>query len=140
MKLTGKANKDFVDNYFFKWNSLPNARVDEELDYTDLFATADAMITDCVSFKSEYLFTNKPGLILTRDNVIYQGYKEKITNAWYVENGSDFEKITRFIEDVVVNENDYLKEKREKIFKENFDVNLGSASKFIYEYIKHEIT
>ena len=139
MKIEGIANKDFADDYFFKWNSLPNASVHEEIDYTDLFATADAMITDCVSFKSEYLYANKPGLILKRNNVVYQGYKGEITNAWYIENGSDFDKISKFIEDVVVGENDYLKDKREEVFKRNFSCNLGKASKYIFDYIKNEL-
>ena len=139
MKIDGLIDENFVEDYFFKWNSLPNATVNENLDYIDLFATADAMITDCVSFKAEYLFTNKPGLILTRKNVKYEGYKKTVTDAWYVERGDDFEKIVNFIDNVVVDGNDYLKEKREKIFKENFDYNVGNASKFIFEYIKKEL-
>lgn len=139
MKIEGIVDNTFVEDYFFKWNSLPNAVVHEDLDYMDLFATTDALITDCVSFKAEFLFANKPGLILTRDNVKYEGYKKTITDAWYIENGADFNKITEFIDDVVVNENDYLKERREEIFKENFDYNVGSSSKFIYDYIKNEL-
>lgn len=77
MKIEGIADENFVEDYFFKWNSLPNARVHEDFEYVDLFATADAMITDCVSFKAEYLFANKPGLILTRDNVKYEGYSSR---------------------------------------------------------------
>lgn len=139
MKLKGLIDSDFVDEYFFKWEKLPNAKVHEELDYIDLFATADAMITDCVSFKAEYLYANKPGLILKKPNIEYAGYKGKITDAWYIANGSDFDKITEFIENVVINENDYLKERREQIFDENFNYNIGNASKAIYEYIKNEL-
>lgn len=139
MKIEGVIDDNFVEDYFFKWNSLPNAVVHEEFDYIDLFATADAMITDCVSFKAEYLFANKPGLILTRDNVYYEGYKKTVTDAWYIENGSDFNKITEFIDNVVIDGNDYLKNKREEIFKEHFDYNVGKASKFIYNYIKNEL-
>ena len=68
MKIDGIATDDFADDYFFKWESLPNARVHEDIDYYDLFATADAMITDCVSFRAEYLFANKPGLILKKSD------------------------------------------------------------------------
>lgn len=139
MKIDGVITEDFADDYFFKWNSLPNARVHEELDYFDLFATADAMITDCVSFKSEYLFANKPGLILERNNVIYDDYKSSIFDAWYKAKGNDFDKIEQFINEVVVNGDDYLKETREKIFKEKLDFNTGNASKTIYEYIKNEL-
>lgn len=139
MKLKGLIDEEFADDYFFKWECLPNAKVHEELDYIDLFATADAMITDCVSFKSEYLFANKPGLILKKPFINYTGYKQTVTDAWYVANGSDFEKITEFIEDVVINENDYLKEKREEIFDTNFNYNVGKASKTIFEYIKNEL-
>lgn len=139
MKINGIADENFADDYFFKWNSLPNATVHEELDYFDLFANADAMITDCVSFKAEYLYADKPGLILKKEGVEYDGYKGTITDAWYVANGSDHAKIREFIEDVVINGNDYLKEKREKIFKENFDYNVGTASKTIHDYIKNEL-
>ncbi len=130
---------DFADDYYFKWESLPNARVDESLDYVSLFATADALITDCVSFKAEYLYADKPGLILKKDNVEYEGYKKIITDAWYVTEGSNFDEITEFIEDVVVNGNDYLKNQREEIFTENFNYNLGNASKEIFNYIKNEL-
>lgn len=136
MKIDGIATDDFADDYFFKWDSLPNARVHEEIDYMDLFANADALITDCVSFKAEFLYANKPGLILTRDNYEKDEFKSNIYSAWYVENGADFDKIKEFIEDVVVGENDYLKEKREEIFSNYFNYNVGNASKTIYSYIK----
>ncbi|ADC46916.1 hypothetical protein mru_1065 [Methanobrevibacter ruminantium M1] len=140
MRVQGIADENFADDYFFKWESLPNARFHEEIDYFDLFATADAMITDCISFKAEYLFANKPGLILNKTGVELDGYQGEITDAWYNCDGSDFEKIEEFIEDVVVGGNDYLKEKREEIFNKNFNVNLGSASKVIFDYIKNELT
>lgn len=140
MKRDGIATDGFIEDYFFKWNSLPNARVHEELDYTDLFANADAMITDCVSFKAEYLYADKPGLILKKDQISYEGYKGKVTDAWYIANGSDFDEISKFIEDVVINENDELKEQREEIFNQYFNINLGKASEFIFNYIKDELS
>ncbi len=139
MKVDGIVDEDFVDDYFFKWESLPNARVHEDIDYYDLFATADAMITDCVSFRAEYLFANKPGLILKKSDIKFDDYGNKIMEAWYMEDGSDFEQIEKFIEDVVIGENDYLKEQREKIFNENLNVNLGNASKVIFQFIKNEL-
>ncbi len=139
LKVDGIIDSSFVDDYFYKWNALPNATVHEELDYYDLFATADALITDCISFRSEYLFANKPGLILKKRYAKYEGYDGIITDAWYVENGSDFDKIEDFIENVVIGGNDYLKEKREAVFNEYLDYNTGNASKMIYEYIKNEI-
>lgn len=138
MKMEGIANKDFADDYFFKWDSLPNARVHEEIDYFDLFANADAMITDCVSFKGEYLFANKPGLILTTDN-FESNNEESVYDAWYKANGSDFDEITKFIENVVVDEDDYLKNKREEIFTKYLDLNTGCASEVVYNYIKREL-
>ena len=140
MKRDGIATDGFIEDYFFKWNSLPNARVHEELDYTDLFANADAMITDCVSFKAEYLYADKPGLILKKDQISYEGYKGKVTDAWYIANGSDFDEISKFIEEVVINENDELKEQREEIFNQYFNINLGKASEFIFNYIKDELS
>lgn len=135
MKIEGKVNKNFVEDYFFKWESLPNASVHEELDYFDLFANADAMITDCVSFKGEYLFAKKPGLILKSESF---NSDELIYDAWYTAYGNDFDEISKFIEDVVVNENDYLKDKREEIFDYYFNFNLGTASKCVYNFIKDE--
>lgn len=139
MKIEGIVDENFVDDYFFKWNSLPNARVHEEIDYMDLFATADALITDCVSFKAEFLFANKPGLILTKGDLDKEGYENSIYSAWYLSKGLDFDEIAKFIEDVVVNENDYIKDKREEIFSEYLDFNTGRASKTIFDYIKQSI-
>ena len=77
-------------------------------------------------------------MILTK-GLDYEGYKGVITDAWYLADGADFNKITDFIENVVVGEKDYLKPKREQIFKDNFDVNCGNASRFIFNYIKKQL-
>lgn len=136
MKLDGIIDENFTEEYWSKWNELPNARIHEEADYMDLFATADAMITDCISFTSEYLFTEKPGLYLETDGYIAEGYDKEIKKGWYCTNGSNYKKIEEFITQVVMGENDSLKEKRKEVFNKYLNYNAGKASESIYKYIK----
>jgi UDP-N-acetylglucosamine 2-epimerase len=104
-----------------------------------LFATSDAMITDCSSFLSEYLYSGNPGLFLTNSTQKFNEYGEIIKNAWYQIDGTDFKKIENFINDVVINEEDPLKTTRENIYNRYLKMD-GLASEKIYNYIKSSLT
>ena len=45
---------------------MPNTQT-EFGEYRDMFLTSDAMILDSVSFMQEYLFTEKPLLVLRKE-------------------------------------------------------------------------
>jgi len=52
-----------LNEWLEKWNALPNTAIDADDDVALLFAAADLMVTDGISFLGEYpLATNKPGI------------------------------------------------------------------------------
>ena len=59
VKLNDIWGQEKTDDYFRRWEELPNCLYTEG-DYTDLFLTSDAMIHDSGSFLIEYLYTGKP--------------------------------------------------------------------------------
>ena len=131
-------NEKTLVKYYNAWDNLPNATVYEGGDYFNLFATSDAMITDSVSFLSEYLFSGNPGLFLTSPTQYFNEYGEIIKNAWYQIDGTDFKRIENFIIDVVIREEDPLKSIRENIYQKYLKTD-GNASERIYNYIRSKL-
>ncbi len=124
------------DDYILKWDSLPNARVVQESDYLEYFATSDAMIMDSCSFVAEYMYTKKPLLFLTRPEQRFLTIGEKALETYYKVSGTDYFGIEDFINNVVLNGNDYLAQKRNEIFECEFDyvkLNGVLASEYIYK-------
>jgi len=77
--------KSKTENYFNKWQALPNAQIHEEY-YLDLFADSDALIHDCGSFMIEYLALNKPVLYLQNEadvNYRFNEYGIQALNCHY---------------------------------------------------------
>ncbi|MBE5825970.1 MAG: hypothetical protein E7307_04965 [Butyrivibrio sp.] len=135
--VAGKMFKDYesYDKYLEKWNSLPNARVVEESSYLELFSTSDAMMTDSVSFLGEYLYVNKPLLLLTRPEQGFLELGKKVTDSYYKAPGTDYEKIEEFLQNVVIEGNDTMSAQRESVFAKELDYvtyNGCKASEFVY--------
>lgn len=106
-----------TDEYYRRWDSMPNTQLVSD-GYVDLFITSDAMIHDCGSFTTEYLFTKKPVMYLCRKDV---NMEEKF-NEFGVQSfrchyqGQTAEEVERFLQDVVVDGNDPMMEQREEFF------------------------
>lgn len=110
--------KEKTYGYYKRWAELENCQL-EEAGYTDLFIHSDAMIHDCGSFTTEYLFLNKP--------VMYLVSEEKYTRTQFNEfginsfeqhyHGHNVSEIEQFIENVVIDGNDTMKESRTRFFK-----------------------
>ncbi|UNM06420.1 MAG: CDP-glycerol glycerophosphotransferase family protein [Holosporaceae bacterium] len=64
---TGFLSYDQYENYMNELISFQNVFLYDEGSYIELFKHSDAMITDSVSFLSEYLPANKPLLFLESD-------------------------------------------------------------------------
>lgn len=106
--------KDKTDKYYTWWNSTPNCQL-EESDYTDLFITSDALIHDSISFMTEYIYTTKPALFMLRNNRVENEFNQFGKIALNVSYRSYNRKgVDEFIENVVMQANDPLKNKREK--------------------------
>lgn len=134
-------DEEEYDDYLQEWEDLPNASVSREGMYIDLFKTSDAMIVDSVSFLAEYLYAHKPMLFLTRDRQTFNDFGQKLREVLYTADGGDFDKICEFLEDVVLQEQDTMKEKRETFFRENLDYanrDAGLASDYIFHFIQEQ--
>lgn len=128
------------DNYIKLWDELPNARSFEENIYIDVFKSSDAMILDSVSFLSEYLYTGKPYLFLTRDGQTFNDYGKELYSVLYTAKGDKWEEIELFIEDILIRKNDVKFNDRKTFFDKYLNYTLKNnilASEFIYEHISN---
>ena len=133
-------DEEEYDCYVEEWKNLSNARVVTEESYIDIFKTSDGIILDSVSFLSEYLYVNKPILLLTRDTQTFNDYGIELKEVLYKVDGKDIEGVFNFIEDILINDNDTMKNAREEFYERYlnyFKINKGLlASDYIYNYLK----
>lgn len=100
-----KWGKEKTDAYYARWENGYNT-ICIEGEYETLFTTSDAMIHDCGSFIIEYLYVNKPVMILDDSHRLSQCNVAgiKAYECHYV--GIREEDIKNFIENIVINNND----------------------------------
>ncbi|EEO7736005.1 hypothetical protein G6U45_001838, partial [Campylobacter coli] len=108
--------------------------------YFQSFADSDAIIHDCGSFTAEYLFTGKPAcyMLMQEDDISnkFLNIGQKcLENYYHAFNEKD---IINFIQDVVIDENDTLKESRE-LFSKYLKINYPFVGETILKYIQDEI-
>ena len=116
-KLDTLWGKERTNAYYSKWNSMPNTSV-ELGDYVDLFLSSDAMIHDCGSFITEYLYVNKPVMRTVNDIPFNQMYNDFVINCldnYYLAKSPN--DVEQFIINVM-NGVDTLKEKRTMFLNE----------------------
>jgi len=135
-------NEKEYDNYIDLWNSLPNAKVVEEDDYLDIFATSDGMIMDSCSFIAEYTYTQKPMLFLTRNGQAFSPLGLRILEGYYQVPGNAYWEIEKYLQEVVLEGKDKLAPIRQKIWSEEMDylrIYGQLANDSIYEDILDDI-
>ncbi len=112
--------------YMEEFIALPNTAIVTGGNYIPLFWASDLMITDGVGFFAEYMVTGKP-LIWTENpghfplNEIGQLLQEGMYRA------ENFEQAVHYLEQLCVEKNDPLREKREEIIKQLIPHEEGSA-------------
>lgn len=129
---------DEYEAYLDEFRKLPNASVCEEGDYLELFDTSDGIIDDSVSFIGEYMYVDRPMLFLERPEQRFNELGKALIKAHYKVCGEDYMGIDNFVNDVVINSNDYMKQEREAIFSEELDYysyNGIKASEYVYKDI-----
>lgn len=115
-KLQQLWGEERTQAYYDRWTAMENTQL-EESGYVDLFLTSDAMIHDCGSFTTEYLFVNRPVMYLTHDDKFAERFNPfgiKSFECHYRGGGVD--EIEHFLQDVVISGNDPLKENRSLFF------------------------
>ena len=128
--------------YLQAWDALPNAKVFLGSEYQGLFATSDGMIMDCGSWISEYQYTHKPMIFLTRDTQKFNELGEEIMKILYRVNGGDLKGISELMQKIFIEGKDEMAEVRQKFFDERMNYmkeNGMTASEFIFKTIAKEL-
>ena len=109
---------DKTEEYYRRWDSMENTQLVAD-GYEDLFLTSDALIHDCGSFTTEYLFTKKPVMYLCRNTDMTDKFNEfGIKSFEQHYHGHAVSEVEEFIEEVVINGKDPLENQRELFFNE----------------------
>lgn len=130
------------EEYFQKWNDLPNAQVYTGAYYQDIFATSDGMIHDSGSFIAEYQYVDKPMIYLSRDTQKFNDLGNVILKASYTVDGKNLDSISATMQRVFIEGDDYKAAERKVVFDKylNYPKYLGmSASEFIYKNIVDDL-
>lgn len=111
-----------TNEYYELWKKFSYTNIVEDNSYIELFASSDALIHDGYTFMMEYLITTKPVLYVNSVNLnnFFSGLALECYNVHY--QGSNFKDIIHFINNVVISEDDFMKDKRERLINENFDL------------------
>lgn len=109
--------KERTDAFYKQWEDGENTNYVNGA-YVDLFKSSDAMIHDCHSFVVEYLYVNKPVMFLS--NYDREGQSNEVgKKAFHCHyEGTTAKDIERFIEDVVINGNDTMADKRQQFYND----------------------
>ena len=111
---SGRMDEGEVDAYFRRWAELPNASVYTEGDYLGIFATSDALVTDCGSFLLEYLYTGKPLIhLVSTQGAGYSAFGERVVEGFY--KARDVDELEQHLMEVVVRGHDWMAERRMRI-------------------------
>lgn len=130
------------EEYFQKWNELPNAQVYMGSYYQAIFATSDGMIHDSGSFIAEYQYVDKPMIYLRFRMGGFSELGKEILEASYRVDGRDFEAIAAMIQRIFIEGDDYKAAERKKVFDKylNYPKYNGMlASEFIYKSIVDDL-
>ena len=111
-KLIAVWGEKKTNEYYEKWANMNNGQL-EEGQFNDLFLTSDAMIHDCQSFSVEYLLTGKPVMYLENGETTSDMLNTQTKRAKEVHyQGSKICDIEKFIIEIVLGDNDYMKQCR----------------------------
>ena len=106
-----------ADEYYKWWGEQDNTQI-ETGNFIDLFKTSDALIHDSGSFSIEYFYTKKPALYLCRNLEEIKKEKNEVGKAaldvHYI--GKTEHEIINFIDNVILKNDDPMKEQREAFF------------------------
>ena len=129
---------EYYENYIKEWDNSNNGIYISDGEYIDLFRKSSCLITDSGSFIAEYLPSENPCIYLInpeKENLIentFNDFAKPIVNSYYLcYNEKD---INKYFNEIIINENDYMKDKRLNLIKDSF-INIGSAGKIITEYL-----
>ena len=115
--LEEEFGKEYADKVFADWSKV--SKLYDTGDYFDLFRTSDLMISDCCSFKLEWLPTGKPYLNLVSqypDADFIGPIREHFSSSYYHAN--NIKQIDQYFDMLVNQRADPLKPKRKDLIKQ----------------------
>ncbi len=117
-KLCELWGSERTEAYYRRWNELPNTQL--ELDsYLDYFLTADAMLHDSGSFTTEFLYTRKPVMYLTKGEESSKKFNPFGLMAFQCHyHGHNTERVEWFLQEVVLNGQDPMLSQREAFYRQ----------------------
>ena len=141
------GHKVFPSNEAFKkylqaWDDLPNAKIYSGSYYQGLFATSDGMIMDCGSFISEYQYTHKPIIFLTRDTQKFNDLGKELMTVLYRVDGRNLKGISELVQKIFIEGKDEMFDVRRKFFDKHMNymaANNMTASEFIFKTLSKEL-
>lgn len=133
--------KEKTDKWFNDFCSKKNVTFSNEGDYFDLFINSSAMIHDCGSFTAEYLCTGNPCAYILKHNLqedeTFTEFGKECIHSHYLINSEN--DIYNFIDNVVLNGNDTMKEKRVSFAKNVIMYNNPNATKAIFDCLSNSL-
>lgn len=100
-----------------------------------IFCSTDVLITDFSSIMGPFFVMKKPIIYCVQNGIQISTLWEKLVQGMYV--AQNWEQVQKHLEDILSG-NDYMKEKREKIFSEEFAFYKNDVNKQIAGYILHD--
>lgn len=129
LKRIGEWSNEQIENYYKAWENIAYCSYDA--DYPKIFFASKAMITDCGSFLLEYFLTGRPLVHLVSNTCSNKPYNflNKIFNSFY--HVYDKEDLTRILDDLIIQNNDYKKEQRLRILQKTNLLDNNAAENII---------
>lgn len=108
-------NEKEIEKYYEEWAEI--GKIYESGNYFDIFKSSDLMITDCCSFRIEYLPTKNPIITPINENSLdFNDIGKQINEICYKTHSN--EELEKIFAEIIIKKNDYLKEKRIKTISE----------------------
>lgn len=137
----GDWDKDKIKNYLTTLKSHQNMIYQEGGEYFDTFIESSGLIHDCGSFMAEYLFTDKPCCYMLKKELpldyTFTPFGIEILKHYY--KAFSRQDILDFIDNVIVENNDIMKDSRVAFAKQNIRINYPHVSQKIINYLKNKI-
>ena len=138
MSLTSDCSwtQDMVDDWKDSFEKNKNATISPRL-YEDLFCEADGIINWALSFSVLALLSQKPVLYVTKvekENFFLPFVQRIIDEAYYP--GYSEESVINFIENVIIEGNDPLREVRKEVLDSEIELKEGGSANFIKNEIE----
>lgn len=105
-------------------------------DYFNIFADCDAIIHDCASYITEWLFTGKPGCFVVRDDKVFDFFTELgKESVKYYKKAYNKEQIIDFINNLI-SDNNFMKYSNNPVIKNEIMLNYPLVSKKIVDFLR----